>query len=364
MNDGAAMVLALAEAVRGLARTHPNPTVGAVLVKNGRVVSSGFHERAGAPHAEVMALKRAGGLAKGATLYSTLEPCNHHGRTPPCSEAIIRAGVKRVVFASSDPNPLVDGKGLSSLRSAGIQVTPHIMKEAADALNRPFLKVMRTGLPWITLKAAVTLDGKLATQSGDSKWITSEPARRLVHQLRDAVDAVVVGASTVVADNPLLTTRLERKSPPVRHPVRVVIDPSLRTSPKSRLYDTRVARTVVLASPSASARRINALSRQGVEVWQGEEVSGQLSLQGLLKRMASEGWLHVLVEGGATVHQSFLSESLVDEIALFVAPKLFGSEGLTWSGHLGARAVNQARQFEVLETALIGPDVLLRLQPR
>jgi diaminohydroxyphosphoribosylaminopyrimidine deaminase/5-amino-6-(5-phosphoribosylamino)uracil reductase len=173
VNDEAAMSLALAEAVKGLGRTHPNPAVGAVLVKHGRVIATGYHAKAGGPHAEAVALAKAGKRAKGATLYSTLEPCNHFGRTPPCSEAIIEAGVKRVVFGSSDPNPLVNGKGLRRIKAAGIAVTAHVLRESADALNEPFLKAMRTGLPWVTAKAAITLDGKLATSTGKSKWISS-----------------------------------------------------------------------------------------------------------------------------------------------------------------------------------------------
>lgn len=357
MNDEAAMSLALAEAVKGLGRTHPNPAVGAVLVKGGRVIATGYHAKLGGPHAEAVALVKAGARAKGATLYSTLEPCNHHGRTPPCSEAIVKAEVGRVVFGSSDPNPLVNGKGVRRLRAAGISVTSHVLRQAADSLNRPFLKAMRTGLPWVTAKAALTLDGKLATATGQSKWISSEASRKVAHQLRDVVDVVVVGASTVVADDPQLTTRLSKRGS--RNPMRLVLDPFLRTSPRAALYDTKAARTIVATLESATSPRAQALTRRGVEIWTVPGAKGHLRLEPLLRRLVKEGALHVLVEGGAMVHQSFLEAGLVDELVLFVAPKLFGHGGLTWSGALDVKDPAQAMQFEALDAVRVGPDLMV-----
>ncbi len=357
MNDAAVMALAIAQAVKGLGRTHPNPAVGAVIVKGGRVVATGYHAKLGGPHAEAVALLTAGSGAKGSTLYSTLEPCNHHGRTPPCSDAIIAAGVKRVVYASSDPNPLVNGKGVRRLRSAGIEVAAHVLREAADSLNQPFLKAMKTGLPWVTAKAAITLDGKLATSTGRSKWISSEASRKIAHQLRNVVDVVVVGSSTVIADDPLLTTRLGKKG--TRNPIRLVLDPSLRTSPKSKLYDTKPARTIIATLEPAESRAAGTLAKRGVEVWSMPGSKGSLDMHALLRRLVKEGALHVLVEGGASVHQSFLEADLVDEVVLFVAPKLFGHSGLTWSGALGVQDPAKALQFKTIDAVGVGPDLMI-----
>lgn len=363
MNDEAAMSLALAEAVRGLGRTHPNPAVGAVLVKGGKVIAAGYHARLGAPHAEAVALAKAGKAAKGATLYSTLEPCNHHGRTPPCSDAIIAAGVKRVVYASSDPNPLVNGKGLRKLRAAGIEVTPHVLRPAADALNEPFLKAMRTGLPWVTSKAGITLDGKLATSTRKSKWITSEASRAVVHHLRDVVDVIVIGASTVVADDPLLTTRIPNRSS-TRNPTRLVLDPFLRSSPRAKIYDTKTARTIIATLEPETSAAAKAYARRGVSVWSVEGAKGRIALAPLLRRLVKEGALHVLVEGGATVHQTFIEADLVDELLLFISPRLFGHGGLTWSGALDVKDPAKAYGFEALAAEPVGPDLMVTARRR
>ncbi len=352
--DADFMARALDEARKALGRTHPNPAVGAVLVKGGRVVGAGFHARAGQPHAEIVALRAAGAKARGATLYSTLEPCNHHGRTPPCTEAIIAAGIRRVVYASSDPNPLVDGQGHRRLVQAGLDVTPHVAREEADALNRPFLKAMTTGLPWVTLKAGVTLDGKLATGTRRSKWITSAPAREVAHQLRDRCDALLVGSTTVRLDDPALTTRL----PGGRSPARVVLDPGLETRPRARVYAADGVRRILVTS-RAGAARTAAFQRRGVEVWPVASRGQALDLRALLKRLAREGLLHLLVEGGAKVHESFLRAGLADELIVFVAPKLFGDPGLTWTGSLGVSSPARAVQFDELDAVKVGPDLML-----
>lgn len=357
MNDEAGMTLALAEAVKGLGRTHPNPAVGAVLVKGSRLIATGFTAPVGGPHAEVEALRKAGSKAKGATLYVTLEPCSHHGRTPPCVEAIIKAGVRRVVFASTDPNPLVNGKGWSQLKAAGVSVTAHILRDAGDALIRPFLKAMHSGLPWVTAKAAITLDGKIATSTGRSKWISSEASRTVAHQLRNVVDVVVVGADTVIEDDPQLTTRLSR--PGTRNPVRLVLDPRLRTSPRSAIYDTTVARTIVATLAPLDSAAAKRLIKRGVDVWRMTGTKGRIALVPLLKKLVAGGALHVLVEGGAKVHQSFLESGLVDEVVLFIAPKLFGHGGLTWSGPLAVKDPGRAPTFKSLHVSAVGHDVML-----
>lgn len=348
------MRCALEEARRGLGRTHPNPAVGAVLVRAGRVVGAGFHARAGQPHAEVMALRAAGAKARGATLYSTLEPCNHHGRTPPCTEAIIAAGIARVVFASSDPNPLVNGKGRRRLQRAGVAVTAHVLEAEADALNRPFFMAMREGRAWVTLKAGVTLDGKLATATGASKWITSAAAREEAHRLRDRCDAILVGATTVTRDVPRLTTRL----PGGRSPARLVLDPRLRTRPSAPVYDDDGVRRV-LVTTRASAARAGRFVARGVEVWGLAAKGGRLDLAGLLRRLAAEGLFHLLVEGGARTHQGFLEAGLADEVVLFVAPRLFGDGGLGWSGALAVRRPEDALALEGLTARPVGGDLML-----
>lgn len=270
--------------------------------------------------------------------------------------------MRRVVFGSSDPNPLVNGKGLRRLKAAGVVVTPHVLRAAADSLNEPFLKAMRTGLPWVTTKAAITLDGKLATATGKSKWISSEASRRVAHQLRDVVDVVVVGASTVIADDPQLTTRLAR--PGTRNPTRLVLDPFLRTPPRAALYDTRAARTIVATLQPATSARAQALARRGVEVWTVAGARGRIKLAPLLRSLVKEGALHVLVEGGAGVHQSFLEAGLVDELVLFVAPKIFGHGGLTWSGALAVKDPTRAPQFDALEAVSVGPDLMVTARRR
>lgn len=360
MTDAEAMTIALGQALKGLGRTHPNPAVGAALVKGGRVIATGFHARAGEPHAEALALRAAGRAARGATLYVTLEPCDHHGRTPPCTEAIIAAGVKRVVFASTDPNPLVDGKGARRLRAAGLAVTAHVLQDEAEALNRPFFKAMRTGLPWVTLKAGVTLDGKVATASGRSKWITSAASRTAAHHLRDLADVIVVGANTVVADDPRLTTRV----PGGRNPARLVLDATLRTSPRAALADTREARTIIATAADLASPKAKALAARGVELWRVPAPKGRVALRPLLRRLVKAGLLHVLVEGGAAVHGAFLAQGTFDELVLFMAPSLFGHAALTWSGGLLAKTPAKALRLEGLHAERVGEDLMVTARRR
>ena len=318
------MRLALAEAEKGRGRTHPNPVVGALVVRGGRVIASGHHQKAGLPHAEVNVLRRAGARARGADVYVTLEPCDHHGRTPPCTESLIAAGVRRVFFGSPDPNPLVDGHGARRLRRAGIEVHPGVVRGACDASNEAWFKFITKGLPWVVLKAAVTLDGKLATRSGDPKWISSEPARRLVHRWRNELDAVLVGAGTVRADDPLLTVRGVPKG---RNPARVVLG---KIPPRARL----------LREP-------------------GETIREEGPLAGVLRRLAQRGITSVLVEGGAGVHGEFLEAGLWDELRLFVAPKVFGSGAPSWAGYTGSPIEN----LELRSVERVGSDALLTVRP-
>jgi diaminohydroxyphosphoribosylaminopyrimidine deaminase / 5-amino-6-(5-phosphoribosylamino)uracil reductase len=353
------MRLALEEASKGLGRTSPNPVVGAVLVKGGRILARGYHRRAGTAHAEVVALEAAGSKARGADLYTTLEPCDHYGRTPPCSQALLDAGVRRVITASSDPNPKVNGKGVARLRRAGVEVLTGVLKEEADQLNRPFFKAMSTGLPYVTLKAAVTLDGKLATATGDSRWVTGEEARAWVHRLRDRVDVILVGATTARRDNPQLTTRLPGGGG--KDPVRVVVDSHLRLTSTLNLFTQRSpSRTVVATLEDPAARKAKRFLATGADVWQLPEKQGRVDLEALMRRLAKEGLNHVLVEGGAEMYGSFLREELADELLLFVAPKLIGGEGLSWSGSLGVKQMARALTVGALAMEQVGTDVLLR----
>jgi len=352
------MRIALEEAARGVGRTSPNPAVGAILVKGGRIVARGYHRKAGTAHAEVVALEAAGPRAQGADLYTTLEPCDHWGRTPPCSRAILQAGVRRVICASSDPNPLVNGKGVARLRRAGVEVVTGVLRAEADALNRPFFKWVTQKRPYVTLKAAVTLDGKIASGAGDSRWITGQQARLLVHGLRDKVDAVLVGANTVREDDPRLTTRLPGGAG--RDAARVVVDSRLRLRPGHAVFSTRSgARVVVATTLRADSRRAKAVAARGVEVWTVKARRGQVDLGALLKRLGAEGMLHVLVEGGARVFGSALVDGLWDELWVFVAPKLVGARGLTWSGELPVRRMAEALAVGELKIQKVGQDVLL-----
>jgi diaminohydroxyphosphoribosylaminopyrimidine deaminase/5-amino-6-(5-phosphoribosylamino)uracil reductase len=353
------MLEALGEARRGLGRTHPNPRVGAVVVKDGRVVGRGHHAQAGAPHAEVVALAEAGALARAADLYTTLEPCDHWGRTPPCSRAILDAGVARVVTASADPNPLVSGKGLARLRAGGVGVWTGILKEEADALNRPFLKAMRTGLPLVTLKVATTLDGKLAAASGDSRWVTGEEARADVHQLRDMVDAVLVGAGTVRADDPRLTARLP--TGPGRNPTRVVLDTESRLALHLQVFQhkDREHTVVVSAEDKAQEAALRLLST-GARVWGVPRQGVGLEVTAVLRRLVEEGALHVLVEGGARLFASLLLARAADELVLYLAPKLLGGDGLAWLGPLGLSRMADALEVAVDDVSPVGKDFRVR----
>lgn len=353
---GRYMRLAIREAEKGLGRTSPNPAVGAVIVKAGKVVARGHHERAGSPHAEAAALAAAGGRARGADLYTTLEPCDHHGRTPPCSQAILDAGIRRVFVGSHDPNPLVDGKGIARLVAGGVEVTRDVLRDECDALNAHWFRFITARRPFVTLKAAVTLDGKLATARGDSRWVTGPAARALVHRLRDRVDAVLVGAGTALADDPRLTTRLPAGG---RDPLRVVLDTDLALPARLKLFRQRSAAKTLVAHASARTRRLG----PNVELVRCRRGRGGVDLADLLRRLAARGVTHLLVEGGAAVHGSFLRAGLVDRIALFLAPKIVGGDGRSWAGGRGVARMGDALRLEDVEVEEVGDDLLLTGRP-
>jgi diaminohydroxyphosphoribosylaminopyrimidine deaminase/5-amino-6-(5-phosphoribosylamino)uracil reductase len=351
------MRLAIREAEKGLGRTSPNPAVGAVLVKAGRVVARGHHARAGGPHAEASALAAAGTRARGADLYTTLEPCDHHGRTPPCSAAILAAGVRRVFVGSRDPNPLVDGKGIARLTAGGVEVERDVLRDACDALNAHWFRYITAHRPFVTLKAAVTLDGKLATRTGDSRWVTGAEARALVHRLRDRVDAVLVGAGTARADDPRLTTRLPGGGG--RDPIRVVLDTGLTLPGSLRLFRQRSAAPTIVAH---AAKRVRELGPR-VELLKCRRGAGGVDLDDLLRRLGARGVTHLLVEGGAAVHGAFLRAGLVDRVALFVAPTLCGGDGRSWVGGAGVARMGDALRLRDLHVERIGADLLVTGEP-
>ena len=346
------MRLALREATKGLGRTSPNPAVGAVLVKNGRVIARGHHARAGGPHAEVVALRAAAACAAGADLYTTLEPCNHWGKTPPCSLALVRAGVRRVFVGSRDPNPLVNGRGLARLRRAGVEVVTDVLREACDALGAHWFRYIRSGRPFVTLKAAITLDGKIATRTGDSRWVTGEAARQDVHRLRDRVDAVLVGAGTARADDPLLTTRLPRGKG--HDAIRVVLDTRLTLPPSLRLFHPESPPLTLVATGSREQRRFG----PGVEIVRCRTQGKRVDLADLLHKLAERGITHLLVEGGAEVHQAFLAAGLVDRVVLYIAPKVLGG-GKDWLGADGPERMADALRLGGVEVRRVGEDLVV-----
>jgi diaminohydroxyphosphoribosylaminopyrimidine deaminase/5-amino-6-(5-phosphoribosylamino)uracil reductase len=332
-----------------------------VLVRDDRIVGEGYHQRAGEAHAEVNALRQAGGLARGATLYVTLEPCSHYGRTPPCTEAVLAAGVRRVVAATADANPRVRGRGLLRLATSGVAVEVGLERREARRLNEAFAKYVVTGLPWVSLKMAMSLDGKVATRAGDSRWITGPTARRAVHELRHRHDAVLVGVGTVLADNPQLTVRWYKG----RDPVRVILDSSLRLPPEARVLKVRSpAPTWVVTTPHHDPNRRRALEDRGAEVLVVSEAGSRVDLKALLALLGRRGVTSVLIEGGPTVAAAFLEADLVDRLYMFVAPKLLGGrEAPGPIGGLGAERVAQALPVRELEIRPIGEDWLISGYP-
>ncbi|MBS2018690.1 MAG: bifunctional diaminohydroxyphosphoribosylaminopyrimidine deaminase/5-amino-6-(5-phosphoribosylamino)uracil reductase RibD [Deltaproteobacteria bacterium] len=326
------MDLAIAQAKQG--RPSPNPHVGAVVVKSGEVVAASFHERAGAEHAEVGALRIAKEAAKGATLYVTLEPCNHHGRTPPCTDAIIASKVSRVVIGCRDPNPHVEGKGIEKLVAAGIEVVLGVREEKAHKIIAPWAKHVTVGLPYVSLKLALSLDGRIATRTGESKWVTGPDARAKVHLLRSRNDAIAVGIGTALADDPRLTVR----DAPGESPVRIVFDTKLRTPLGSRLVQTaREVPTVVLCGEDASTEVEAELVQSGVEVIRtAQSAEGRLDVLTALRVLAARNVVSLMVEGGAELAGSFLAGRFADELHVFVAPILLGPRGragaVDWAG--------------------------------
>jgi diaminohydroxyphosphoribosylaminopyrimidine deaminase/5-amino-6-(5-phosphoribosylamino)uracil reductase len=330
--------------------------VGAVLVRGGRIVGSGTHRRAGGDHAEIAALKQAGKQARGAIMVLNLEPCDHQGKTPPCTLSLIRAGVRRVVSGMLDPNPLVSGKGIRKLRRAGIQVRVNVLEKECRRLNEAFIKYITRRLPLITLKLAASFDGSIATSTGDSRWITEEAARRYVHQLRNRVDAVLVGVDTVIADDPRLTCRL----PGGRDPLRIVLDSHLRIPLAARLFHQRgPEKTIVIAGARASAKKVKDIKEFGAQVWPFPLHGRRVPFIALLRRLAKMGLLSIMIEGGATTAARALEEGVVDKVLFFYAPKIIGGEGRRMIGDLGIEKVSRCMKIQDVEIKRFGQDVLV-----
>jgi len=352
--------LALAAQARG--RTSPNPMVGSIVVKDGRVVGRGSHIKAGAPHGEVVALEDAGVQAKGATLYITLEPCCHYGggkRTPPCTRAIIAAGIRRVVAAMRDPNPLVSGQGLEELRQAGIAVKLSVLETEAAALNEVFIKYITTKRPFVLLKVAASLDGKIATVTGESRWITNERSRLLVHQLRDQVDAVMVGINTVLRDDPLLTTRLPGGGG--RDPMRIVVDTHLRIPCEARLLAaSATACTLIATSPAAPTDKRLQLEGAGAKILVVEGDGPGIPLGPLMDQLGAMQVTSILLEGGGELHCSALRAGIVDKVLYFLAPKLIGGRSAPMAiGGQGFARLEEAVSLERMQVRQLDGDLLI-----
>jgi len=349
---------ALTIAKRG--RTSPNPMVGAVIVKNGRIIAEGWHKRAGEPHAEIIALKKAGQLARGADLYVTLEPCCHYGKTPPCVDAIIEAGIASVTAAMVDPNPMVAGRGIERLNAAGIRTKVGMLGDEAARLNEAFVKYITAGRPFITLKYAMTLDGKIATRTGDSKWISGEESRRLVHRIRERSDAIMVGIGTVISDNPELTARVSKRTV---YPKRIVVDTHART-PTSIKMLSLPGETIIAVGESAEDDRVRKLEKAGARILKVEESNEHIDMKSLAYALGKMEITSVLLEGGGTLASAALEAGIVDKIIAFIAPKIVGgAEAITPVEGLGIDEMVQAAQFEISKTRRVGKDIMIEAYP-
>jgi diaminohydroxyphosphoribosylaminopyrimidine deaminase/5-amino-6-(5-phosphoribosylamino)uracil reductase len=345
---------------RGLGRTSPNPPVGAVVVRAGRVVGTGWHRRAGLPHAEAIALEAAGPAARGATLYLTLEPCSHHGRTPPCAPRVVAAGIRRVVIGAIDPNPKVRGRGVKHLRAAGIEITTGVEEGRARELIRYFAHSMERRLPFVRLKLAASADGRIATREGRSRWITGPAARRLVHRWRDELDAVMVGSGTILADDPRLTCRRARG----RDPLRVIVDSRLATPANAAVLRDGSSPVVIATTRGHDPRRAKELAARGAEILVLPARGGRVALGALFRALHKRGIVSVMVEGGATLGAALVRGGHVDELAWFTAPLLIGGDGLPMLGELGVRSLAHAPRLVASTTCPVGSDLLHFAIPR
>jgi diaminohydroxyphosphoribosylaminopyrimidine deaminase/5-amino-6-(5-phosphoribosylamino)uracil reductase len=358
------MRLALREARKGSGRTSPNPAVGAVIVRNGIAAAKGYHRRAGLPHAEVEALSRLGNHCPGDTLYVTLEPCNHVGKTPPCTHAILKSGIRRVVVGMKDPNPRVNGGGCAFMEAHGIDVTVGVLEAECLRLNEDFLKFVADGRPFVIAKSAMTLDGWIATSTGHSKWITNEESRAFVHRLRDRVDAVMVGIGTILADDPSLTTRLKKGRG--RDPLRIVVDTHLRTPRNAKVVTQQhsSADTLIVTGEGAEFPDLRPFQGNGVSTIACPVRDGKIDLKALMRRLGEMSVMSVLVEGGAAITGSMIREKLIDKFYLFKAPRLLGGDdGVSMAAGPGPEKMNDSLALKEIRVRRFVDDILIRGYP-
>ncbi len=357
------MQLALDLAASAKGNTNPNPLVGAVLVKDGVIVGTGLHRKAGEPHAEVHAFRMAGEHAKGATLYVTLEPCSHYGKTPPCANLVKESAVSRVVVAMQDPNPAVAGRGIQLLRDAGIEVEVGVLEAQARRLNERFIHNMLTKRPFILAKYAMTLDGKIAAHTGHSKWVTGEAAREDVHRIRHEVDGILVGVGTVLADNPSLTTRLKEQYG--KNPVRIIMDSSLRTPAHANVLCVEEAKTIIVCSENADPQKITAFEEKGVTVLPVQHNSEGLVIDDMLEKLYQYGITDILVEGGSTINASFLQQGAINKYMIYIAPKILGGRlSLTPIAGQNPASMDEALDVEFASFEQVGQDLRIIAYPK
>ncbi len=357
------MQLALDLAASAKGNTNPNPLVGAVIVKNGVIVGTGLHRKAGEPHAEVHAFRMAGEHALDATLYVTLEPCSHYGKTPPCANLVKESGVSRVVIAMQDPNPAVAGRGIQLLQDAGIMVEVGVLEQQAQRLNERFIHNMLTHRPFVISKFAMTLDGKIATHTGHSKWVTGEGAREDVHHIRHEVDGILVGVGTVIADNPSLTTRL--KEGYGKNPTRIIMDSSLRTPDNANVLNTEDAPTILVCSDDVSQEKIHLFTEKGVTVLPVQKNEYGLQIDEMLEKLYIHGITDILLEGGSKMNASFLQQGAIDKYVVYIAPKVLGGNlSLTPFAGYNPSLMHEAWNVEFASFDKIGEDLRIIAYPK
>lgn len=343
----------------GRGRTSPNPLVGAVVVAKGKIVGQGYHRRAGEKHAEIVALEKAGPAAAGADLYVNLEPCSHYGRTPPCTEAIIGSGVRRVFVSTLDPNPRVNGRGVDMLRANGLDVRTGIMEDEARRLNDFYFKYITTGIPFVIMKIAVSIDGKIATRTSDSKWITNDASRERVHGLRQAVDAVMVGLGTVVRDDPLLNVRI--KNAKAVQPKRIILDSNLNMPTDRRMFrETPKIETIIATTTGAPEERARKIEQVGCRIIRTDGIGRRVDLKALLAELGRRGITSILIEGGAKMFTSAIEEGIVDRVVAFIAPIIIGGDkALSPLGGRGAEYVREALRLKDVRIEILGDNVMV-----
>lgn len=350
------MRLAIDLAIKGVGKVNPNPLVGAVIVKDGRIIGEGYHEKFGEAHAEVNAFKSITESAEGATIYVTLEPCSHYGKTPPCVDKIIENKISKVVIGTLDPNPLVAGRGVKKLRDFGVEVVVGVLEDHCKKINEVFMKYIVSKKPFVVLKTAMTLDGKIATESGESKWITGEESRKEVHVLRNELSAIMVGVNTVIKDNPELTCRIDGG----RNPIRIIVDSNLRIPIDSKVLNDKLSRTIIATTEGYKKEKAQQIKDLDIEILTVKTKNGRVDLRDLIVKLGELNVDGILLEGGGTLSFSALEEGIVDKIKVYIAPKIIGGEkSKTPVGGRGVEKLNDAIMLENMKTSCVGEDILI-----